>query len=156
MSNQPFPALDIIPYWARLNDELVALVDLVPDDKLDWSPKRELWNFRGILIHICGARHNWMARDVKDGEPTPDYLRVGQTKDGMKEQLRLSWERLQRFLADQRKLDAVYEGIGDGEAHSFTGHWLAFHGIEHDIHHRADVLHYLALLGVEHPEVGTP
>jgi uncharacterized damage-inducible protein DinB len=37
-----------------------------------------------------------------------------------------------------------------------TGHWIAFHLLEHDIHHRADVLHYLALLGVEHPDVGTP
>ena len=151
-----FPPLAITGEWAKLNEQLVALVDLVPDDKLDWSPKPELWNFRGILIHICGARHNWMARDVKDGEPTPDVLREAQTKDGMRRHLRSSWERLQRFLADQRKLDAVYEGIWDGEARTFTGHRIAFHGLEHDVHHRADVFHYLALLGIEHPEVETP
>lgn len=156
MTAPTYPPLDITTHWSRLNDELIRLVDYVPDDKLDWSPKRELWNFRGILIHIPTARYNWLARDIKDGEPTPDVLREAQTKDGMRRHLRSSWERLQRFLSDQRKLDAVYEGIGDGEAHSFTGHWLAFHGIEHDVHHRADILHYLALLGIEHPEVGTP
>jgi uncharacterized damage-inducible protein DinB len=151
-----YPALDITGEWAKLNEQIVALVDLVPDDQMDWSPKPELWNFRGILLHIVGARHIWMERDIKDGEPTPDYLRIGQTKEGMKEQLRTSWQRLERFLADRRQLDAVYEGTWDGEVHSFTGHRAAFHGIEHDIHHRADIFHYLALLGIEHPEVETP
>ena len=32
------------------------------------------------------------------------------------------------------------------------GHWIAFHLLEHDIHHRADILHYLALLDVAVPE----
>ena len=37
-----------------------------------------------------------------------------------------------------------------------NGHWIAFHLLEHDIHHRSDIFHYLALLEIEHPEVGTP
>jgi hypothetical protein len=31
---------------------------------------------------------------------------------------------------------------------TIDGHWIAFHLQEHDIHHRADVLHHLALLGI--------
>jgi len=30
-----------------------------------------------------------------------------------------------------------------------SGHYIAAALFEHDIHHRADILHYLALLGVE-------
>ncbi len=151
MTDRSYPPLDIVPNWSRLNDGLIKLVDYVPDDKLDWSPKPELWNFRGILIHIPMARYNWLGRDIKDGEPTPDVLREAQTKDGMRRHLRSSWERLQRFLADPERLSATY-----GDEAVVSGHWIAFHGIEHDVHHRADILHYLALLGVEHPEVGTP
>ena len=33
---------------------------------------------------------------------------------------------------------------------------VAFHLLEHDIHHRADLLLYLALLGIETPQVWTP
>jgi uncharacterized damage-inducible protein DinB len=33
---------------------------------------------------------------------------------------------------------------------------VAFHLLEHDIHHRADILMYLALLGIETPQVWTP
>lgn len=56
------------------------------------------------------------------------------------------------FLRDQVKLDTTY----DGDGRPVTGHWIAFHLLEHDIHHRADIFHYLALLGIETPDVGTP
>ncbi len=150
-----FPRLDVTEQWGRLNDGLVDLVDSIPEDWMNWSPKPELWNFRGTLIHVCIARHGWM-EDAKDGEAPPDILAAGQTRDGLKEQLRLSWERVQRFLADPARLDAAYRVEDDGEERDFTGHWIAFHLLEHDIHHRADLFHYLALLGIQHPEVETP
>jgi uncharacterized damage-inducible protein DinB len=152
MNSPTFASLDIVPFWGRMNDALIALADYVPDDKLNWSPKPELWNFKGIFIHIAMARHNWLTRDVKDGEQSPDVIREAQNKQGIKNHLRLSWERLERFLASPEKLAAIY----DGESSKITGHWIAFHLLEHDIHHRADIFHYLALLGIEHPDVGTP
>jgi len=156
MTSATFPPLDIADQWPKLNQHLVTLVDCVPEERLSWSPKPELWNVKGIFLHVSLARHNWLASAVKDGEETPDVLRQGQTKDGMKEQLRLSWERLQRFVSDPTKLSATYEGVYFGEPHSFAGHWIAYHLLEHDIHHRADIFHYLALLGIEHPQVETP
>ena len=149
-----YPPLDISVYYAKVTDHLIALVDCIPDDKLNWSPKPELWNFRGILCHVAFSRHGWLGNTVRDGEPTPDVLREGQTRDGLKEQLRLSGERLQRFLADPAKLAATYERVHYGE--HITGHWVAYHLLEHDIHHRANVFDYLGLLGIEHPEVETP
>ncbi len=156
MTSQPFAPLDIVPYWGRMNDTIIQLVDCIPDDKLNWSPKPELWNFKGILLHICMARHNWMTVEVGDDGPSPDVLREGQTKDGIKRHLQISWQRLHSFLSNPAKLAAAYEGDHDGEPYSLTGHWIAYHLLEHDIHHRSDIFHYLALLGVEHPQVGTP
>jgi uncharacterized damage-inducible protein DinB len=152
--NAPFAPLDITRYWAPVNQQLIGLVDLIPDDQLDWSPKPELHNFRGILIHISSARHTWMTRDVQDGEETPDVLQEGQTKDGLKEQLRLSWARMERFLRDAGKLNATYDIMRGAEQRD--GHWLAYHGLEHDIHHRADIFHYLALLGIDHGDIQAP
>ena len=150
-----YPPLDIVGEWPKLNEQLVALVDIFPEDKLDWNPKPELWNFKGILLHVCMVRHNWLVNRVKDGEQTPDTLHEGQTKEGMKEQLRLSWQRLERFVRDPARLAATY-AVEYKDWEMVTGHWIAFHLLEHDIHHRADVFHYLALLGVEHPDVETP
>jgi uncharacterized damage-inducible protein DinB len=157
MSGRAFPPLDIADQWPRLNEQLVSLVDVIPDEKLNWSPQRGLlWNFKGILLHVPMARHNWLGGMVKDGEQTPDVLRDGQTKDGMKEQLRLSWQRLERFIRDPARLSATYEAVYYGKPETLTGHWIAYHLLEHDIHHRADIFHYLALLGIEHPQVETP
>ena len=156
MRSQVLPLLDITEYWGRLNDTLIALVDYVPDDKLNWSPKPDLWNFKGIFLHVSMSRHSWMVSAVRDGEDTPDVLRAGQTREGIKDQLRLSWQRLLGFLSDPTKLSAEYSGAWEDERWPRSGHWIAFHLLEHDVHHRADILHYLALLGIEHPEVGTP
>jgi uncharacterized damage-inducible protein DinB len=154
-----FRPLEISEYWAPINQHLIGLLDLIPDDKMDWSPKPELHNFRGLFIHIASARNSWMARDVQDGEDTPDVLREGQTREGLKEQLRLSWARMERFLSSREKLDATYDVPDGGHAGGTRprdGHWLAFHGLEHDVHHRADIFYFMALLGIEHGDIETP
>jgi uncharacterized damage-inducible protein DinB len=150
-----FPPLDVVPFWSGLNDQLIELLDVIPDDQMNWSPKPELWNFRGILIHINNTRHNWLNSVVKDGQPTPDVLQQGQTREGLREQFGVSWARLERFLSDPARLDAMYEDDWDGSVR-LSGHWIACHLFEHDVHHRADVFHYLALLGIEHPQVSAP
>jgi hypothetical protein len=39
--------LDIVPIWRTVNDMLIELVDTVPDDRMDWSPKPDMWAFSG-------------------------------------------------------------------------------------------------------------
>ena len=155
-----FQPLDIVPMWGRLNDGIIRLVDYVPDDKLNWSPKPELWNFRGILIHIAGARDGWLGGTIRDGDPSPSAYETARSKDDLKAAYRRTWERLLPFLSDPAKLAATYrdEWVENGETKSaeVSGHWIAYHLLEHDIHHRSDIFHYLALLGIEHPDVGTP
>ena len=152
-----FAPLDITPIWARINDELIELVDLLPEDKPDWSPKPELWNARGILLHIVLGRHGMMTFVINDGEPMPAAPAEGQTRDGLKEQLRASWSRMAPFLSDAAALDREYEfrTAVEREARRLNGHWLASGQLEHDVHHRADIYHYLGLLGIEHGEPDT-
>jgi uncharacterized damage-inducible protein DinB len=152
VTSQTFASLDIVPFWSRTNDSIVQLVDYIPDDKLNWSPKPELWNFRAILLHIASARDIWLSRDVRDGADAPNVARTVRTKADIQDAYLRTWKRLVPFLRDVRKLDATYTTPWE----TASGHWIAFHALEHDIHHRADIFHYLALLGIEHPEVGTP
>jgi uncharacterized damage-inducible protein DinB len=146
--------LDIVPIWKRLNEDLIRLVDYVPDDKLDWSPKEDLWSFRRLFWHLAEARDQWMTRAINDGQPNvAGGDDVG--KDDLRELLRGTWQRIERTLNDQAKLDATYRDRWWAAAPPYTGHWVAFHLLEHDIHHRADMLMYLGLLGAETPQVWT-
>jgi uncharacterized damage-inducible protein DinB len=152
-----YAKLDIAEQWGRMNDSIVALVDYIPEDKLDWSPREDLWNFRGTLAHLTFVRHNWLGNVVKDGEPfeNTDVVSKLGTKAGIQDVLGASWARVERFLSAQQNLDEIYQGFEDGDD-PLSGHWVAFHLLEHDLHHRSDIFHYLALLEIEHPEVGTP
>ncbi len=156
MSADASPRLDISAQWGRLNETIVSLIDDIPDGKLGWSPQPDLWNFRGIILHTIVTRDNWLSRCVGDGEQTPNVLEIAQTKDGMRGELRRSWERVRRFLSDPETLDAKHRWDDESRDFEQNGHWIAFHLLEHDIHHRSDIFHYLALLGIEHPDVGTP
>lgn len=163
--------MDIVPIWRRLNEMLIELVGLVPDDRLDWSPKPELWGFRRILLHLADARQEWMVRAFNDGEPgipglathgaegarrRNDAAGAEDARAEIQEALRLTWERVARTVGDQVRLDATYHDRWWKEAPPRAGHWVAFHLLEHDIHHRADLRLYLALLGIETPQVWTP
>ena len=152
-TDSPTSKLDFAAQWGRMNDTIIALVDYVPDDKMDWSPREDLWDFRTILSHISSTRDNWLTPEGVDREAV---LATVTGKDDVKERLRGSWLRVEAFLSEQRYLDRVYESTRGDVEYSFSGHWIAFHVLEHDIHHRSDVFHYLALLGIEHPEVETP
>lgn len=146
------PQLEISPMWARFNESLIALVDRIPDDKMNWSPRPDLWNFRGILLHIAGVRDGWLGHTVQDGEEIPNIYLTVRSKDEIQAAYSRTWQRLDRFLADPSKLSVTY----DDEGAPVTGHWIAFHLLEHDIHHRADIFHYLALLEIDPGDVGTP
>ncbi len=153
MQSGAFPRLDISPYWESVQDHLLQIVDLVPDDKFDWTPKTDLWNFRGILIHVSDARDGWLAdgrHGVQDGEPYPNIWMTARTRDDLRRELVRTFERVQHFLRSQPQLDATYSDEWNGEILVRNGHWIAFHLLEHDIHHRTELLQRLALLGVEH------
>ena len=147
-----YPPLDITPIWARHNESLIALVDRIPDDQMNWSPKPELWNFRGTLLHIADARDLWMAHTVKDGGDPSTVWQTVRSKDEIRAAYARTWERLERFLSNPDLLAATHDNDGG----MVTGHWIAFHLLEHDIHHRAGIFQYLALLGVDTGDVGTP
>jgi uncharacterized damage-inducible protein DinB len=152
MAERVFPRVDIAGVWGRFNADLIRLVEYVPDDQINWSPKPELWNFRGILLHIAATRDSWLGGTVRDGVDAPNVWLTVRTKAEVQAAYARTWERVERFLSDESKLDAMY----DDDDRQLRGHWIAFHLLEHDIHHRADIFHYLALLGIETPDVGTP
>lgn len=151
----PYPPIDVTGQWKKTNDAIVSLVDYIPDDKLNWSPREGLWNFKGILIHTIMVRDNWLANAVRDGEPTPNVLELAQTKDGIREQLARTWARVERWVSDPAKLDTVYEGEWAREGFALSGHELAFGQLEHAIHHRADLHHYLRELAIDPGEPDT-
>lgn len=147
---QVFPPLEISQHWQSVNDSLLRIVELIPEERLNWTPQADLWNSRGVLIHISDARDGWLANTVVDGDPYPNIWTTARSRDDLRRELMRSFARLQRFLSNQAQLDASYRDDWNGETVTLSGHWIAFHLLEHDIHHRAELLQRIALMGIGH------
>lgn len=153
MTDAPFPPLDIARHWRTVQEHLLRIVDLVPDDKWDWTPRDDLWNSRGILIHVADARDRWLSGGpgrIGDGEPYPNIWVTARSRDDIRREVERTFARVGRFLRNRAQLEATYTATWDGHTETYDGHWVAFHLLEHDIHHRAELMQRLALLGVEH------
>jgi uncharacterized damage-inducible protein DinB len=150
-----YPPINLTEHWADLNDHLIELVGLIPDDKLDWSPGPELWTFRGTLQHLLGGRLYWLANVVNDGGPSPDYDATGKSTSDLQHMIADSWQRLECFLANPTMLSAKYQhptGPWPYLDPSVTdGHYVAYHRFVHDVEHRGDILRLLATLGIDLP-----
>jgi len=76
------------------------------------------------------------------------------TKEGLKKHLRSSWEMVAAFLSDAEKLDAVHEPLTGGmapeyiEPDVYDGHYISYHRMAHDLHHRSTIIGYLHQLGI--------
>jgi uncharacterized damage-inducible protein DinB len=155
MGEPRYVPLQVGGFWADLNDHLLELVDLVPDTRLEWTPAEGAWSIRQLVLHIAGARYHWMANSVKDGSTLPPPLREARTKDELAHHLQESWARIARFISDPARLGANYEPPPHDPDYLdpavFNGHYIAYHRLVHDVHHRADLLGYLATLGLELP-----
>ena len=147
-----YPPLDVTPIWASVNEDLIEIVDLFGDENLNWSPRPERWSARGILLHCVIGRFGISGAVIQDGKPNPDILKQGQNKEGLKSQLRASWERLAEFVGNAALLAGEYDVPYQGKTAKLNGHWLAFGLLEHDIHHRGELVGYLDLLGIAHAE----
>ena len=172
----PFPRLDFAPGWQATNDNLVELVDLFDDARLTWVPRPGEWPARVIFAHLIGARYHGPIATPEDIAHLGDLPRLCRTREGIKQELRASWEALAGFLRDPEKLDAVYDSGGSASASQptppppllgsveramagmdlgyvdepdrYTGHYIAYHRFAHDLHHRATLIDYLSQLGV--------
>ncbi|MBT5775154.1 MAG: hypothetical protein HOH95_12345 [Dehalococcoidia bacterium] len=148
-----FVPIEVGPYWADLNEHLCDLVALVPPDRLDEAPVGE-WGVREVAHHIVGGRDHWLANSL--GRERGEMPSANAGVEELQGELRASWERVASFLGDAEALDREYEPpAGDPpyvDPPEFRGHYVAFHRLAHDVHHRAQLLDRIRDLGLEVPE----
>jgi uncharacterized damage-inducible protein DinB len=120
---------DYLRYHAGINDSILAMIDHIPDDQLDFASRPDSWTIKQILVHIARARHYWLDSEGEPGQMSP--LTSGVSRQTIKDLIAESWERFERYA---RKPDANLI--------------IVFSRLTHDVHHRSEVLSALATLGV--------
>jgi DinB family len=142
MPTKSYPRLNFAPHWQMPYDNLIELIDLVPEEKLDWSPAPSEWSLRVIVTHIILARYHDPIAPAREGAQMSEVVFDCRTKEGLKKHLGTSWDMVAAFLSDSEKLDAVHEPITwlapeYTEPEVYDGHYIAYHRMAHDLHHRS-------------------
>ncbi|NLI15668.1 MAG: hypothetical protein GX409_05205 [candidate division Zixibacteria bacterium] len=142
-------------FWIfEVKPPLTQALELVPDDKLDWSPKPEMIKLGHIFYHIAECSAWWIGTLIDKETPPPDVPSNGLTKRMLSEMMEKHWQTLERFFSRCPEiLENTYEYTDQGKIHKYDGQWIMFHIFEHDIHHRSQINQYLRILGITPPQI---
>ena len=157
--NNKLLAQQIELWHGPFKKSLMAAFDLAPEDKLDWKPAANMIPLGQVFLHICETS-DWWYDDIVKGKAAVELAIEGKKcppKTEIAKHLNEHWERLERFFAEPEAiLDKVYirEGIHEGRQWKIekNGYWVFSHILEHDIHHRSQIFHYLRILGLTPPK----
>ncbi len=137
-----------------MNSNLIDIVGLVPEDKLDWTPAPTEWSIRVIVVHIILARHHHVAAQGAPPDFISTVIQESRTREGLQRHLASSWDLLDSLLSDEAKLNATYESPVDsgpeyvGDPEVYDGHYVAYHRFAHDLHHRSTLMGHIRQLEI--------
>ena len=154
------------PLWDSMyRPFLIGAVEAIPEDRLDWKPRPEMFTASQIVVHIAECERGWIHGTLDGGpyeewvvpedDPAAGWKTVPEVPDHAS-LLRLleEWHRpTQRWLEKPvAELSRVFRSqVRGGPARSHTVHWVLDNLQQHEIHHRSQLLMYLRLMGIEPP-----
>ena len=121
---------------------------------ISWTGLRPRASIRVIVTHIFLARYHYPIVPGPDGVQMSDVVSECRTKEGLRWYLRSSWEMVAAFPSDAEKLDAVHAPVTGRmtpkyiEPEVYDGHYITYHRMAHDLHHRSTIIGYLNQLGI--------
>ena len=149
---------ELIAHWRGKRQVLVDALNLLPEDKLHWTPRPELWSVCQRALHVAGAEDGWL-RHVLTGElddwPAP-YMGTGFLVEAFP-----TVAALQAHLAEvHARTEAYLRELSDADlARTIETSWGQTYSLEeafryvldHELHHRGEIFLMLGLLGIEAP-----
>lgn len=150
-----FPFDKMTRFWLdQVRPPIIRALEMAPDNRLDWAPEDEMITLGNLFMHIAEASDWWISAIVNDKEyidytPCPSL-----PKPQISAMLDSHWERLEQFFAGAPEiLAAEYDMNRFGRDRIVSGYWIFLHLLEHDIHHRSQINHYLRMLGLKPPRI---
>jgi len=142
-------------FWMEeVRPPIPQALELTPDDKLDWAPGEKMIPLSNIFKHI-GEASAWWIYVVIDGKEFEEFAKGRMmSKDELKTVLDEHWKRLEEFFnRGPETFEKQYDMSKFGRDSKVTGEWIFLHLLEHDIHHRSQINHYLRILGIKPPRI---
>ncbi|SFS81227.1 DinB family protein [Marininema halotolerans] len=141
----------LIGYWKRSRNYSSHVIDAMPNEKGEYKPSSEMMSFREQALHLLAAE-SWILKGIEQGEwewnPifTPEnYVDMEAVRDVTRTTFLLHEDHLKRFAGWDKVIQTPFreEPIPCVEAFRMM--------LEHEAHHRGQMVIYLRMNGVTPP-----
>jgi len=154
------------PFWdAQYRPFLIRAVEALPVERFHFKPLPEMFTAHQVIVHIAECERGWIHNIVEGGTyeewvvPHPDPAQGWETVVDAPDHRSLlamldEWHRhTQHWLAlPVAELARVFIDRAPGRPERrFTLHWILDLLQQHEIHHRAQLILYLRLMGLTPP-----
>jgi uncharacterized damage-inducible protein DinB len=146
-------SLELFNRWTEVRNGLLAALDKINDEQINFTPRTGLWSLRETVVHIAGTEEGWLrcytANQWHENPPQAvDYPTIESLK------ALLAKEHAVTESQFSKAIDATLEQICSLPWGSkCTMDWAVWHVLEHEIHHRGEIFLMLGLMGIEAPDV---
>ncbi len=140
---------DLFTFWENVRNNFHNILKHVTTDDLSYAPNKAMKSLAEILTHIPAAYHWWLEYIIKDGKGIKPPSKPCKILSEIKSLFNSAHERLDEFMnrLSWQFLKNEYKVKQDNETKKITLFWILWHLVKHNIHHRAQIRLYLALMG---------
>jgi uncharacterized damage-inducible protein DinB len=143
-----------LKYYESIRKRTLRVVERIPPDRIDWTPKEGFFTFGDLVRHIAATERYMFAENAAG-----NWSRY----PGCGRELADGYEEVQRFfesahqetveiLSRLRPEDLLRECVTPAGTKLQTWKWLRAM-VEHEIHHRGQMYMMLNLCGVDTPRL---
>jgi len=143
-----------LDYWENVRTRTKRVAACIPEDRMEWVPGEGRWSFGDILRHLGGIERGMYAETVA-GRPSAYRGHTREIADGSE----AIFAYMDRCHAESMEiLRGLTEAQWSGKCLTpaltpiTTWKWLRLMP-EHEAHHRGQLYHMLATLGVTTPPI---
>ena len=146
---------EMLPYWQSVRRGLLDALDEFSDEELYFRPAEGLWSLGEVALHIADAEEGWfdyvVLRRLPEW-PQNSSLQAYPSMTGVQKRLDEVHTRTLDFLKplSPADLDRAIQAPWGSE---FPLHFVLWHVLEHEIHHRGEIFLMLGILGRPAPDV---
>ena len=134
---------EFFSFWKQVHESILHMAALLNPEDLTYTCDPKLKPVGRTFYHIADAYNAWLTFQIKDGETYPNAIPIEKlTVKDINESLKKSFARCDRLLEKLTLDDWNKELIDtdeDNRPYPVSLHWILWHLVEHDFHHRAQL-----------------
>jgi uncharacterized damage-inducible protein DinB len=149
-----FEVDNAVRYWRRLKERTFRVAELIPEDRIEWSPGHGVLTCGDIVRHLA-VMERWMFIETLVGRRSQYVSHARELAEGREAVLAFARSLHAESVAILSALapgDLERTVITPADAQMPAWNWLRAMG-EHEVHHRGQLYMMLRLLDVQTPPI---